>query len=219
MTNRGLQRGIAVAGISVSLAAGACGDVVYDSFGPGGSTTGLGWYVTVGGDSFGVDAEMANTFTVVGGDYLLQSIALPLWAQLGGSDDVVVSVYEDNGGVPGTLLDTVDVMNQVPFRDDQGPLHGEATITAMFSGNALLTAGNRYWVGVAETGPGTIYWSRSDSMEGELLISRATGSPNWQTPSWPVTLSMTVSGTLVPAPSAAMVFASLAFGLSGRRRR
>lgn len=86
------------------------------------------------------DIDQADSFAVAGGDFFLDRIEIQL-GHLTGTNRGFVSIYSDDGGAPGTMLETVAVENL----EDLGGMI-DPPVVADFGGTTLLEDGMSYWV-------------------------------------------------------------------------
>jgi hypothetical protein len=85
----------------------------------------------------------ATNFTVFGQDYRLSTLELPLFAVLG-PPEVDVFLMEDNGNLPGTVLEQFSVTSF------PAPSNGTPALVSIPSVvQPLLIAGRQYWVAAA----------------------------------------------------------------------
>lgn len=182
---------------ALAVPATARGDIIVDNLDGGLHAIG----VTI--DSV---RDYAMSFTVSAGSntgYLLTSVVLPLRSldDSGLSGTLDVSVFSDNGGLPGTLLDTSRISN----------IQSLALYTATFSGETYLVDAEQYWV-VSELADGIIgnrdvEWRYASDSSGLSNRSWQTdGFHAWNGP-YGGDLGMTISGTPIhlPAPGAALL--------------
>ncbi|MDG3007902.1 hypothetical protein [Paludisphaera mucosa] len=145
--------------LAIAWGWGARADVVYSTFGPGGSFDATsGWTIDLGtpGDPTASTQDVAAAFTVTGGDFLLTSFDVALYGPPAPAQDVLTFRIMSNsgpGGAPGTVLETVAAT--VP------ELGGVATGVA--SGSLMLLDGATYFLATdaaASTYRG--FWHLSD---------------------------------------------------------
>ena len=122
-------------------------DIIYDNI----AGAIYSWHIPAGQPE--ADWERAVPFPVQGLDYFLDSIDVMLNAFVGGTNRVTISVYADNLGLPGAMVESVLLVDQLAWWDgDPGdvPPNEDLLITAEFSGLNVLAMGQTYWVGVGE---------------------------------------------------------------------
>lgn len=165
---QGGSRGPAsVPGMTVPVAKGAApaaptsSSVIFSNLGPGGTYyAGDGWCVEPNAGGCGPYQAVAMPFTPSAGNQVTQ-IDLGL-THYSGTNDAVIKLQQDNGGVPGTVLGSWPVAGQPPF----GSCCGLTTIHV--SPTIPVGAGRTYWV-VAYPGVGTAptdVWNWSSYLYG-----------------------------------------------------
>ncbi|OJW22552.1 MAG: hypothetical protein BGO49_00775 [Planctomycetales bacterium 71-10] len=131
-----------IRGLFVSLtiaAAGQCAgraEVIYSSLGPGDSYSSTGGQAIITPSSNGgTYAAHAAVFTVGGtGDSLFTSAELPLLHYVG-DNSFIVRLYTESNGLPGTILESFDVI---------APTSGLLTVVS--AGGVVLEAGRSYFL-------------------------------------------------------------------------
>lgn len=103
------------------------------------------------------------------------------------SDDVVCSVYDDDGDKPGTELDTTNTTDGAMANNGYGTCTGlNQAVTAwtpywLVTRNAAASPGSNYWAGVVLTAAGLLISAPFASFQSMRAISTDAGS------SWTVT--------------------------------
>lgn len=130
---RGLLISLTVAATSQT---GGRADVIYSSLGPGDSYSSTGGQAIITPSSAGgTYAAHAAVFTVGGtGDYLFTSAELPLLHYVG-DNSFIVRLYTESSGLPGTVLESFDVI---------APTSGLLTVVS--GGGVVLEAGRSYFL-------------------------------------------------------------------------
>ena len=203
---RGLMFGSAV--LSLAIAATASADVLFNNFGAGDSyNTGSGWTIS-DGSPINTDWDQGDAFTVSGGNYFLDSIEAAIGLVLG-QNRVFIDIYDDAGGQPGSVLESVTIEDQMgPFGSFNAPIVGN------FSGSTLLMDGMTYWAIASSDSNSWLAWNQNDQGDIGPHASSPDGAP-WNV--GPNTRgAFRINGTL-PAPGA-LALLGLA-GLAGTRRR
>lgn len=199
--------------LGLGLAAGATrapASVIFSNLGPGDSFDGFNTYFVGGlnsstGSVFGVGAAQAMAFTVApGADVTFTEAELALW-NTEGSNELTVQLATDLGGLPGTILESIQVT--VP---------GSATlVSALSTALPVLTAGSTYWI-IATTdllGNSDFGWFFTDPPASSLIAFQTDdgfGPSGWSsfTDTGAAFRVSGVSLAAVPEPSA-LVLAGL----------
>jgi MYXO-CTERM domain-containing protein len=195
---------------SLILASTASGEVLYNNFGPGNSYE----YTIVSTISNwpGDTHQRAMPFTVVGGDFYLDTIEMAIGMDIAmpSQNQVFIEIHADDSGVPNlTPLASVLVDGQMGFCGFLNP-----PVVAQFSGTLTLHEGVQYWVAARATENSFLGWAANSIGDVGLKASRHNGEP-WQTGSG-TRSAYRVNGTPVPGPGVA---ALLGLGLLTSRRR
>lgn len=204
MEKRDLRLRYTIACLAVGvLALPARADIIYDNF--GGFFPGFfnAWSGPSGQPE--ADWELAVPFPVQGLqglDFFLDSVNVGLNAFVGGTNRVTISVYADNLGLPGALVESVLLVDQLAWWDgDPGniPPNDKLLITAQFSGLSVLTMGETYWVGVGEDGGSWVGWWAGAG--AELSVGIRLLGDDWALSTQEIALTFRVNGTPIPSSS------------------
>ncbi len=188
-------------------------DVLYDTL-PG-YDTGGGASVLGAESTPGFYLSEAQPFTVSSGNYNLSSISIAaFWAgsKYGGTPLVSLSLLADNGGVPGSEIESLGSMSVS---------YTPGIVQFNTKSHPLLETGQTYWVGVF---PGA-----ADTWAGWCVVGSHTPGLTAQNngSGWTaingIILAMKVDAApVVPEPSALLALCSGVLGLAGfaaRRRK
>jgi hypothetical protein len=144
--------------------------VAYDNFGPGMS------FDVSAGQGFGSqsDAEYGLSFTPIDSGYL--SYLTVAVSSLSGEGEAIFTLYDDNLGEPGSVLETFNLSNLPAF----GSTFTPQTITA--TGTTYLNSGQPYWLIASQPNyPDTGVWQNSTVAMDTLVAFRDNQFPEW----WP----------------------------------
>lgn len=145
----------------------------------------------------------AVQFTVTGGNFLLDSITLPIAFDGSQNNTLRVSLSEDHNGVPGRTLETLDDKRQTwPVYSPSTPLKQTTTLTS--TAKPILREGNKYWITtevtsfVTEFGSLEYYWYKNTSGSTVPFLSQGSNgslpSEPWDVISSPLNLAFSVDG-------------------------
>jgi hypothetical protein len=182
--------------------------VVYDNFGSGMSfdvSTGQG----LGSQS---DAEYGLSFTPTESGYVSRlTVAV---SSFSGAGEVIFSLYDDNLGEPGTVLESFSLSNLPDFESSFSP----QIMTA--SGTTYLNSFQPYWlIGSQPNYPDTAVWQSSTVLKDTLIAFRDTRFTSWVTMPHEKQWTLRVETGEVPIPSAVWLFCSGLLGLIGVAKR
>lgn len=193
---------VLAAGLSVSTVRASV--IAYDNFGAGDSyDAGNQWSVEDGYQAIAVPFVSAAT-----GD--LQSYTVAVY----GNKAFTLQLFQDNGGVPGTVLETL----VTPKPASSNYLSSEI-MTVASVGQPHLVTGNTYWVGLlpATNSAGGWMWNS----EGELGMAAKRFAPTepWISYLYNPLYPQSALRVEVPEPAAVGVFAVSILGLLNHRWR
>ena len=162
--------GLAVLTLLVNGLGKANADVIFNDYGPLYTyQTTIGW--TVSGSSTTFPFTAANEFTA---SLTAAVTAVDLGISLAaGTNSVVVELMTDNGGTPGSVLESYGFVDQMgAFGSQNSPLVAHSVT------NPILVAGTNYWmVAVPGASDTNAAWNYNDqSVTGTDLYSRDGGA-------------------------------------------
>jgi hypothetical protein len=187
-------------------------DVIYDSFRFGAHPENAAPL----GQVLSFDFHAAFPFTVMDGNYTLESITLSLWTDLDANTpngDWLVRLREQApNNLPGTVLEEWTL--------DNTAIPGVTTLHTFDSVNTPpLFEGERYWVHLT-TVPGTGFaaWNGSLALSLDSLSANSGNNlnPDWRLPDEPYLVALM---TVVPEPGQVLMLAAGAAVLAGAARR
>jgi hypothetical protein len=214
---------LAALAVSLSLAGQAPADVIYSTLGPGDSYDNRSGAWTESGP----DATLAPTWrqaesfrVPVDGDYVFQGARLAL-GLISGPNEIDLRLYNDAGGRPGTVLETIHASGQMPHLFDFSSGH---LVDFESAEQHLLLAGQTYWLLPFASGATDAGWNWNDQLTGQTgphAQSRELDPTDWDTRT-DIRAAFEVNAALVPEPSAltlsALGVAALLGYHWGRRR-
>jgi len=145
-----------------------------------------------------------------GADYFLDQVDVAI-RNVQDDDQVDVMITDDNGGIPGTILEQTSVIAP-----------GTAgVVTATFAGTTQLSSGQQYWLWLSAYDDGYSAWNWNDQGDTALKAQSMDLSSGG---SWSPSIGNTrgayrVEGTLVPEPGTFVLLGLGAVGLVLYRRR
>jgi hypothetical protein len=189
------------------------GTVIFSNLGPGGSYQAGAGQTVSGPTSFGGRLDQAFPF-VSGGNFVFTELDIAL-TYVSGTNNAVVSIWNDLGGLPGAVL-TAFITGPLPA------FGGCCTLQVLTANNPVLfAAGQQYWVvAVANGSDSSLAWNRN--------LANASGPGATRTDSGAFTFSPSlipgafqVSGDVVPEPSSTILMISglMGVGLLPRRAK
>lgn len=207
-----------LASLAVSCLAPAAvhGDVLYSNFGANDAyDTTYGWTLSYGGPLGGDAYEDAVAFTITGGDYYFDSAEVAV-NHFWGPDLVHFNLHADDGGVPGTVLDSTSASGVVLPGTLAPPM------MANFGGDTILKDGQTYWLALrTEETDAHLSWAFNVIDDFGLRAWQLNNGPWNPVYGAPGTDSergvFRINGTAVPAPAALAMMAVA--GLLARSRR
>jgi len=179
--------------------------VAYDTYAFGAAGT----QRPVGNTASGTHVQWADPFLMSGGDGKLERVILRLRTEIFSIDptEVEVRLREDDGGLPGTILESWTVADNIGADTD---------LSLESLALPLLLDGETYWVNLAALAPtGTAAWTNAAGTETmDFLVADGMGvDPAWAPPSANVPLGLLAVEVPEPAPALLGILAILAFRL------
>src|SRR3989338_987302 len=167
------------------------------------------------GAPFDFDNDQAAGFTVTGGSYALNSIELPVTFSQG-PNEFDLWLVNDNGGQPGSLLESFHFSNP-----PEGTYY--TWLTANSASNPVLNDGNLYWVVGSATGPDAVIGWNVSRTNGYAAHTAEDGNgghvgSDWNRGAFRVTGSEPGQAP-VPEPDTLSLFGAGLAGFLLRRRK
>jgi hypothetical protein len=167
-----VPRILILAGLAVCGSILRADTLIYSNFGDGYQYfDGSGVIVADGSRDYSVAVELP----ALTADYDLTSVEFVASTESPGpSNSVSVSIYSDNGGVPGTDLETMTLNGQLaPFDGSLSPV-----LSATSQTNPELFAGSSYWLVMDAPSYESVVWDLNSTLTyGYLETNGTTG--NW----------------------------------------
>jgi hypothetical protein len=190
-------------------------DILYNTLGSGNSyQCCIGWTVS-GPSSIPGWITSANQFTALE-SASVSEIDLALGNIAGSVTDAMVSLWTDDGGIPGVVLGSWDVSNLPVF----GTCCTVVTITGL--GGPVLTIGNNYFLVIAAAGDTWDAWNlNSQGVNGTGLFSLDGGS-TWVSEHDTVMGGAVIIGksqSVTPEPTTFIMLGTGLLGAVYRRRK
>jgi opacity protein-like surface antigen len=136
---------VLLVGALLALASMVSADVLIDTM-PGDQYN-IGYGGTIMQDYQGTDISQGNAFTVSGGDYTLTRVSAAL-SWVAGVNMIDLQLWDDNGGIPGTILESWTFTGLGTFGNYNAPVVGDSVL------NPTLYNGMTYYlIAYAPQGP------------------------------------------------------------------
>jgi hypothetical protein len=181
--------------------------VVYDNFG-----SGMSFDVSAGqGVGSQADEEYGLSFTPSESGYVSRlTVAVSSYS---GAGEVVFSLYDNNLGEPGTVLESFGLSNLPDFESSFSPQIMNA------SGTTYLDSSQPYWLIASQPNhPDTAVWQSSTVLMDTLIAFRDTQFTSWVAMPHEYQWTLRVETGEVPIPGAVWLFGSGLLGLIGIAR-
>ena len=181
-------------------------DTIHSNLGPGDSFDLIqGWNVTTLASVTGVDQDIAMPFTVIGTNHTFTSTELAM-LYVGGIHSLDILLTADAGGVPGAVIETMNVT----------VVGGPALVTATSVLNPTLVAGTTYWIATIAGGDHSSEWMFAGNPGGGGHIFGTPGFSYDGGESWSTLdqeeAAFRVYGSVVPEPEISVL---MMVGLGG----
>jgi hypothetical protein len=203
-----------------ALAGPARADVLYSSLGPGESYQQFSQWAEEGPAAPLGPVRQAEAFTVGGTDTVFDSARLAVSLRTG-ANKIDVRLYNTVGGQPGTVIETMHFVGQMPHFGDFGSGH---LLTLQSELHPLLRAGETYWLLPLASGDTAAGWNWNNQGRNGPHAGSSQVEPMSWTLSKRIQAAFEVNGTPSPAPEPSTL-ALAGVGLVGvvgyawRRRR
>ena len=170
--------------------------IVADTIGPG------DLYSTIGGYALGAGAVNANAGQSVAMSFLMSGTGNfagfdVATALLFGENSLLVSLYDDASGVPGSVLESFVINGEMGPYLTYNPLISATSVTT-----PLLSDGSTYWLVLAVPDLINDYavWNgNSNALYGDVAVRIGTGAWTPATDSWQA--AFRIYSTPIPEPS------------------
>jgi hypothetical protein len=179
-------------GALLSLASFAAADVLVDTMPGDNYNTGSGG--TIMQNYQANDVSQGNAFMVSGGDYYLSQISAALtWVT--GVNSIDLQLWDDNGGLPGTIMESWNFTGLGAFGNWNPPEVGVSTL------NPVLHNGMTYYViAYAANGPTWEVFNFANQNYGLHRYISWDDQATWADYGPDATCAFRVEGTPVPEP-------------------
>ena len=168
----------------------ASADVIYDNFGAGNA------YETRRGYAIGLaeNWEVGLRFDLSGGDYLLESIVVPI-DYSAGTNQVTLRLYDSTNGFPGSIIEEA-TLSGLPEFGAENPLS-----TFLFSGKTILQDGQAYHLiaNGANDSISSFSWKRNSIDDFGTVVGRSGGG-SWNLSNDVPLPALRIHGTAIPEP-------------------
>lgn len=207
--------GLAALGLVVMSAASRADQTVFNNFGPGNSYfDDLGETVSGPNVSSGSFTPAQEFDPSASGKLTTIDIALSFFS---GANTGNVFLADDNGGKPGTILESWTVNNLPAF----GPPNDHSPTLLSSTLNLQLTAGTHYWLYATASNANILVWNVNSIRELGVTDLSTNGGSTWTSFSNNTQGAFRVSVSSVPEASSLFGMGSLLAvgGLAALRRR
>ncbi len=173
MRNFNILSVVLAAGLLMGGSSQAKADIIFNDYGPKYAYNTNNGLLVDGPASTGVANIVANEFRASQSEFVT-SIDLGVSLQKG-TNSLTVSLMTDNDGVPGSVLESYDFVNQMgEFGSQNGPLIATSLL------NPSLVAGTNYWLVVAPGDSGTsAAWNLNDQRVLGPVSDSSDGGAKW----------------------------------------
>jgi hypothetical protein len=166
--------------------------VIYSNLESGYTTTDPRRVGGVGGSVW----DAAASFTPSGADFFLDQVELAV-RLFGGPNEINVYLMSDQGGLPGTILETF------PFSGAMSSVDPGSIISANSVAKPVLSAGTPYWLAASASVLTHAGWYQN--LSGALGYAYQQDGGGWNS-STGATPAFRISGTPVPEASTLLLF-------------
>lgn len=120
----------------------------------------------------GYDLSLSFAFQVTGHDYVATGITFGAFLS-SGANAITATIYDDNGGVPGTALFTSAEIAGLLVAEGADNTGDAGLITQMISSGPLLIAGNTYWLSLDASPDSQVTWGNNGGNGTDLIDGSA----------------------------------------------